>query len=148
MTALDTTNPIPAAPSRILVAEDDTNVRDFCMRLLRMNGYQAAPAENGRVALERLNESHYDLVLTDLQMPEMGGIELLHELRQYHPGVDSIVMTAHATVETAREALKLGAFDYLPKPVKREMLVAALEKWVPQPTVLAMPAEKLMALLT
>jgi putative nucleotidyltransferase with HDIG domain len=117
MSIPDTTNPTPAAAPRILVAEDDTNVRDFCVRLLRMNGYQITAAENGRTALARLNESHYDLVLTDLQMPEMGGIELLHQLRQHHPGVDSIVMTAHATVETARDTLKLGAFDYLTKPV-------------------------------
>jgi putative nucleotidyltransferase with HDIG domain len=107
----------PIAPSRLLVVEDDTNVRDFCVRLLRMNGYQVTAAENGRVALERLKEAHYDLVFTDLQMPEMGGIELLHELRQHYPEIDSIVFTAHATVETAREALKLGAFDYLTKPV-------------------------------
>lgn len=105
------------APLRILVVEDDTNVRDFCVRLLRMNGYQVAAAENGRVALERLRENRYDLVFTDLQMPEMGGIALLHELRQNYPEIDSIVFTAHATVETARDALKLGAFDYLTKPV-------------------------------
>jgi putative nucleotidyltransferase with HDIG domain len=107
----------PVAPSRLLVVEDDTNVRDFCVRLLRMNGYQVAAAENGRVALGRLSEAQYDLVFTDLQMPEMGGIELLHHLRQDYPDIDSIVFTAHATVETAREALKLGAFDYLTKPV-------------------------------
>src|SRR3954469_20811280 len=107
----------PVVPSRLLVVEDDTNVRDFCVRLLRMNGYQVASAENGRVALGRLSETQYDLVFTDLQMPEMGGIELLHQLRQNYPDIDSIVFTAHATVETAREALKLGAFDYLTKPV-------------------------------
>jgi putative nucleotidyltransferase with HDIG domain len=106
-----------SATSRLLVVEDDTNVRDFCVRLLRMNGYQVAAAENGRVALERLKDSQYDLILTDLQMPEMGGIDLLHQIRQHYPEIDSIVFTAHATVETAREALKLGAFDYLTKPV-------------------------------
>ena len=67
--------------------------------------------------MDRLGENQFDLVFTDLQMPEMGGIELLHRLRQDYPDIDSIVFTAHATVETAREALKLGAFDYLTKPV-------------------------------
>ena len=104
-------------PTRVLIVEDDTNVRDFCVRLLRMNGYQVVAAENGRVALSVLEQSRYDLVFTDLQMPEMGGIELLHELRQRYPETDAIVFTAHATVETARQALKLGAFDYLTKPV-------------------------------
>ena len=89
-------------PTRVLIVEDDTNVRDFCVRLLRMNGYQVVAAENGRVALSVLEQSRYDLVFTDLQMPEMGGIELLHELRQRYPETDAIVFTAHATVETAR----------------------------------------------
>ena len=62
--------PIP----RLLIVEDDTNVRDFCVRLLRMNGYQVVAAENGRAALSRLSETQYDLVFTDLQMPEMGGM--------------------------------------------------------------------------
>ncbi len=117
MSVTNTNTQAPVTPSRLLVVEDDTNVRDFCVRLLRMNGYQVVAAENGRVALDRLGENQYDLVFTDLQMPEMGGIELLHRLRQDYPDIDSIVFTAHATVETAREALKLGAFDYLTKPV-------------------------------
>ena len=117
MSVTNTNMQAPVTPSRLLVVEDDTNVRDFCVRLLRMNGYQVVAAENGRVALDRLGENQYDLVFTDLQMPEMGGIELLHRLRQDYPDIDSIVFTAHATVETAREALKLGAFDYLTKPV-------------------------------
>jgi putative nucleotidyltransferase with HDIG domain len=82
-----------------------------------MNGYQVASAPNGIVALERLQEHRYDLVFTDLQMPQMGGIALLQEMRQRYPDTDTIVFTAHATVETARDALKLGAFDYLTKPV-------------------------------
>jgi putative nucleotidyltransferase with HDIG domain len=102
---------------RILVVEDDPIVRDFCDRLLRMKGYQVRVAENGRVALERMRETRFDLLLTDLQMPEMGGIQLLQEVQQRYPGTDAIVFTAFATVETAREALKLGAFDYLTKPV-------------------------------
>jgi putative nucleotidyltransferase with HDIG domain len=106
----------------ILVVEDDPIVRDFCERLLRMKGYQVRTAENGRAALARLCERPVDLLLTDLQMPEMGGIALLHELRERHPGTDAIVFTAFATVETAREALKLGAFDYLTKPVSVDEL--------------------------
>ena len=117
MSLLSTPEPTISAPAQLLIVEDDTSVRDFCVRLLRMHGYAVAAAENGRVALERLRETQYDLVFTDLQMPEMGGIELLYELRQHYPETDAIVFTAHATVETARQALKLGAFDYLTKPV-------------------------------
>src|SRR5215510_14844050 len=117
MEAMGTTEPATSTPPRLLVVEDDTTVRDFCVRLLRMNGYQVLSANNGVEALERLKERRYDLVFTDLQMPQMGGIALLQEMRQRYPETDTIVFTAHATVETAREALKLGAFDYLTKPV-------------------------------
>ncbi|HEX5691544.1 MAG TPA: HD domain-containing phosphohydrolase [Roseiflexaceae bacterium] len=117
MEVMGTFDQATSTPPRLLVVEDDTTVRDFCVRLLRMNGYQVASAKNGVEALERLNEHCYDLVFTDLQMPQMGGIALLHEMRQHYADTDTIVFTAHATVETAREALKLGAFDYLTKPV-------------------------------
>src|SRR5262245_2734353 len=117
MDAMGTSETATSAPPRLLVVEDDTTVRDFCVRLLRMNGYQVLSANNGVEALERLKEHRYDLVFTDLQMPQMGGMALLQEMRQHYPETDSIVFTAHATVETAREALKLGAFDYLTKPV-------------------------------
>lgn len=115
---------------RVLVVEDDPIVRDFCVRLLRMKGYVVQATANGREALERLHEQQPDLVLTDLQMPEMGGIPLLQALRQQYPDVDSIVFTAYATVETAREALKLGAFDYLTKPVSVDDLERTVRRAV------------------
>ena len=104
-------------PARILVVEDDPIVCDFCVRFLRLKGYVVSAAENGRVAVDILETQTFDLVLTDLQMPRMGGIELLRYIRQRTIDLDVIVFTAYATVETAREALKLGAFDYLTKPV-------------------------------
>jgi putative nucleotidyltransferase with HDIG domain len=115
-------------PPRLLVVEDDATVRDFCMRVLRMNGYSVATAENGRAALARLSEERFDLVLTDLQMPELPGIKLLEHMRQHFPDVDSIAFTAYATVDTARQALKLGAFDYLTKPVSVEDLERTVRK--------------------
>jgi len=130
MSLIDNTDLAAALPPRLLVVEDDTTVREFCVRLLRMNRYQVSAAENGRVALERLKENRYDLVLTDLQMPEMSGIALLRQLRQLYPDTDSIVLTAHATVETARDALKLGAFDYLTKPVSVDDLERTVQRAV------------------
>ncbi len=103
--------------AHVLIVEDDPIVRDFCVRLLRLKGYVVSAAENGRVAVDILTKQSFDLVLTDLQMPRMGGIELLQHIRQRTIDLDVIVFTAYATVETAREALKLGAFDYLTKPV-------------------------------
>lgn len=107
--------------ARLLVVEDDQHIRDFCRLLLRQQ-YDVTTAENGRVAVDILAAQPIDLVLTDLQMPLMGGMELLQHIRQNHPDVDTIILTAHATVETARQALKLGALDYLPKPVETENL--------------------------
>lgn len=105
----------------ILVVEDDKNIREFCRLLLRQQ-YDMFTAEHGGQALEILRAQQIDLVLTDLQMPVMGGMELLVQIRQNHPDVDAVILTAHATVETAREALKLGALDYLAKPVEAENL--------------------------
>lgn len=112
----------PAGRARILVVEDDANIRTFCQRLLRMT-YDVEVAQHGAAALELLAEHSFDLVITDLQMPVMGGIELLEQMRLHHAECDSLVMTAHATVDTAREALKLGALDYLDKPVDSENLL-------------------------
>ena len=118
------------AAVRVLVVEDDPIVRDFCVRLLRMKGYVVQATVNGREALKQLQQQQPDLVLTDLQMPEMGGMALLQELRQHYPDVDTIVFTAYATVETAREALKLGAFDYLTKPVSVDDLERTVRRAV------------------
>jgi putative nucleotidyltransferase with HDIG domain len=120
MADLLVTGTAPVRP-RILVVEDDVNIRTFCQRLLRMS-YDVDAAEHGGVALELLRANRYDLIVTDMQMPVMGGIELLQQVRQLYPETDTVVLTAYATVDTAREALKLGALDYLSKPVEADNL--------------------------
>jgi putative nucleotidyltransferase with HDIG domain len=112
---------------KVLVVEDDTTVRNFCRHLLRLH-YDVATAANGRDAVDMLQRDNYDLVLTDLQMPEMGGIELLRHVRERYPAIDVIILTAFATVDTARQALKLGAFDYLSKPVDASDLERAVRR--------------------
>jgi putative nucleotidyltransferase with HDIG domain len=107
--------------ARILVVEDDTYIRTFCQRLLRLS-YDVSTAENGAVAVELLLQQPFDLVLTDMQMPLMDGMELLQHIRQKHPDIDVVMLTAFATVDTARQALKLGALDYLAKPMEAEHL--------------------------
>jgi putative nucleotidyltransferase with HDIG domain len=111
----------PPLKARILVVEDDAHIRTFCQRLLRIS-YEVDVAEHGGEALTLLRAKPYDLVLTDMQMPVMGGIELLRHIRQHHPETDLVVLTAYATVDNAREALKLGALDYLSKPIETENL--------------------------
>ena len=112
----------------ILVVDDEPIVREFCIRLLRMKEYKVSAAENGRVALSMLEKQQYDLVLTDLQMPEMGGLDLLREIRAHYTDIDVVIFTASATVETARAALTLGAFDYLTKPVSVDDLDRTVQR--------------------
>lgn len=112
---LGISNPRPRLMPRLLIVEDDPVIRNFC-RLLLQQQYTVETAEHGRAGLERLRREPFDLVLTDLQMPEMDGLELLHQLRKDGMDVDVIILTAHATVETARQTLKMGAADYLSKP--------------------------------
>jgi putative nucleotidyltransferase with HDIG domain len=111
----------PLQRAQILVVEDDANIRTFCQRLLRLS-YDVDTAEHGGLALELLRTKGYDLVLTDMQMPVMGGIELLQQIRQHYPDTDTVILTAYATVDTARDALKLGALDYLSKPIEADNL--------------------------
>ncbi|WP_322488818.1 HD domain-containing phosphohydrolase [Chloroflexus sp.] len=117
----DYASPSPIARPRILVVEDETNIREFCRLLLRRE-YGVVVAEHGLAAITMLQQQPFDLVVTDLQMPHVDGIALIHHLRAHYLDTDVIVMTANATVETAREALKLGALDYIAKPVDAEQL--------------------------
>jgi response regulator RpfG family c-di-GMP phosphodiesterase len=100
----------------LLVVEDDPLVRSVCVRLLKTCHYEVDQAENGLRALERLGEAAYDIVLTDLSMPQLNGIGLLSKIRERYPQTDAIMLTAHGTIELAKQALKLGAYDFLTKP--------------------------------
>lgn len=100
----------------ILVVEDDPTIRQYCVTWLQQQ-YQVAEADNGATAMVMLQDESYDLVLTDMQMPETDGMELLKHLRNNYPDIGVVMMTAHATIDTAKQALKLGALDYLAKPI-------------------------------
>jgi DNA-binding NtrC family response regulator len=108
---------------RILVVDDEKHQRDILEMILRSEGYEPGTAGNGRQALQALREHPYDLVLTDLKMPDLNGIALLSELLKLHPGMCVVLMTAHGTIDSAVEAMQKGAFDYLTKPLGREELL-------------------------
>jgi len=107
---------------RILVVDDDTVFRDELTDLLREDGHVATGAPSVLKAIESLEHDEVDLVLTDLKMPRQGGLELLREVRQRWPRTLVVVVTGFATVETAIDAMKLGAFDYLRKPFRIEQV--------------------------
>ncbi len=117
---------------RILVVDDEEIARENLVHSLTKAGYRAAAAADGRQALAALGEEPCDLVLTDLRMPEMDGMELLAAIKRRYPEVEVIVVTGHAAVDSAVAAMRLGAFTYVAKPVQVAEVLAqaakALEK--------------------
>jgi two-component system, NtrC family, response regulator AtoC len=103
--------------ARILVADDEPGIREFIEDSLALDGHDVVAVADGRAAARRLGEQGFELLITDLNMPEMGGMELLRSVRAEQPEVEVIVLTAHGTVDTAVEAMKLGAFEFLQKPI-------------------------------
>ena len=114
--------------STVLVVDDDAANRVTMERILAREGYQVVHAESGREAMQLLRSEGADLVLTDLKMPGMSGIDLLKAARKVDPDLEVVVMTAYGTVETAVEAMKEGAYDFVSKPLRRMELVSALRK--------------------
>ena len=101
---------------QILVVDDEPNLRRVLSAQLQRDGYEVLTAEDGEQALEVLREHHVDLVITDLRMPRLDGMELLRRTVEAYDNLPVIILTAHATVDNAVEALKTGAFDYITKP--------------------------------
>jgi DNA-binding NtrC family response regulator len=115
---------------RIAIIDDEVNAATALESLLRQDGYDVAIAHDGRAGLQLLERFDADVVLTDLRMPGMDGLELLTKLKELRPEVLVIVMTAYGTVNTAVKAMKLGAEDYLPKPIDFDELEVVLQRAV------------------
>lgn len=113
---------------RILVVDDEINIRGALVTLLEKKRYQVRGVRTGEEALEQLETAAADLVLTDLKMPGMGGMEFLRRLKQKWPDTEVLVMTAYGSIDTAIEAMRCGAYDYLTKPIDRERFPLAVEK--------------------
>lgn len=104
-------------PARILVVDDEPHVCNAVARALNLMGYETQEANTGYAALQRLNDQAFDLMLLDMRMPEMDGIEVMRRAHQQYPDLLILVLTGHATLESAIAAVKAGAVDYLLKPV-------------------------------
>ena len=105
---------------RILVVDDEQIVRESLANWLKEDGYQVEMAEGGSRALQRLQDTPFHIVLLDLKMPEMNGIQVLQEVKKTFPDTEVIIMTAYGSIHTAVEAIKEGAFDYIVKPFDPE----------------------------
>src|SRR6516165_1411213 len=114
---------------RVLIVDDEKFIRDILADFLGMEGYIVRTAEDGAAALQELGNAHYDLIISDLKMPRMGGIELLDAIGTAAPSALTVIMTGFGTVETAIDAMKRGAYDYILKPFKvEEVIQRGLEK--------------------
>jgi len=109
----------------VLIVDDEKNIRATLARGLRLEGYRAEEAANGLEALKILDEGGVDLVLLDVQMPEMDGLALLSAMRERGLTMPAIVLTAHGSIERAVQAVKLGAYDFIEKPPSIERILLA-----------------------
>lgn len=104
--------------SRILVVDDEESIREFLEIMLKKEGYEITLAEDGQKAKDLLAKKSFDMIISDLQMPHVTGIELLKHVKESYPDIVFMLITAFGTTETAVEAMKMGAYDYLTKPFK------------------------------
>ena len=116
------------APVRILVVDDEESLRFFLNKSLRKAGYAVDTAADGRAAIEKMAGVRYDVVLTDLVMPEVSGLDVLAAVHEMDSDSVVILMTAHGTVDNAIDALRAGAFDYLTKPFETKELLVTIER--------------------
>jgi len=114
--------------ARILIVDDQDMMRDSLAATLAREGHEVTAANDGPVAVTRLSSARFDLMITDLKMPKMTGIELLQEAKRIRPEMPVVMMTAYATVNTAVEAMKAGAYDYIQKPFDGEEIKLLVER--------------------
>ena len=113
---------------RILIIDDEEIVRTSCQRILEPEGYSVKTADNGKAGVTLLKNNTFDLVITDLMMPDMDGIDVLRKTRETWPDTEVIIMTGYGTVKTAVRAMKIGVFDYIEKPFSPEDLLSITSK--------------------
>ena len=121
---------------KVLVVDDDEAIRISLKQVLVKEGHITTVAENGLLALEQLKRNHFDLALVDLKMPGIDGMSLLKEIRNHDPSTDVVIITGFATVETAVEAIKYGAYDYIQKPFSIATIRLVLNKIAEKRSVL------------
>jgi len=113
---------------RVLVVDDEKRIRDACTRMLADEGCEVQSADNGALGLEMIQQSHFDIVLLDLMMPGLSGIDVLTDIKAKHPDTVVIVITGYATLEHSIETMKKGAFDFLSKPFSPSQLRVIITK--------------------
>ncbi len=126
---------LPHKNITMLVVDDELSIRESLSGWLRQDGFAVDSATDGMAALAKVQENHYDIMLIDVKMPHMDGITLLKKLKESDPDIAVVMMTAYGDIQTAVEAMKLGAYDYLLKPFDLEELSLTIEKLVQMQTL-------------
>ena len=114
--------------ARILVVDDEDIVIKSCMRILEGDDYQIDVAHDGREALRKVEENPYDVMILDIMMPNLGGLEVLRRVKEAYPDVDVIMITGLSQIDTAVQAMKLGAFDYISKPFEPDEFKLVMQR--------------------
>ena len=112
---------------KILLVDDEEIIRQLLVRTLGEKGYIVESVEDGNTALEKIKENSFDLLITDLKMPKVDGIEVLREIKKVNPYIEVIIITGYPTIELAVEAIRIGAFDFICKPFDMQALLATVE---------------------
>ena len=113
---------------RILVVDDEEIIRQLLVRAFGENSYHVEAVEDAEVALKRIKEDSFNLLITDLKMPKVGGIDVLKEIKRINPYIEVIIITGYPTIELAVEAVKIGAFDFICKPFDLEQMKTTVTK--------------------
>ncbi|MCE5335789.1 MAG: response regulator [Desulfobacteraceae bacterium] len=116
-----------SARPKVLIVDDEERFRTTLRKLLGVRDIDASDVGSAREALAEIESNSYDVVLLDVRMPEMNGIEALAKIKKEHPAIEVIILTGHASVDTAVEIMKLGGFEYLLKPCPIDELVGKVE---------------------
>lgn len=119
---------MPEDKNRVLVVDDEPGMRDFLEIMLRKDGYEVDTASDGAEAIDRIEQKMFDLAVVDVQMPVMNGIDVLQKINEKSPETTVIMITAYASHETAIDAMKLGAYDYITKPFKIDEIKLVIKK--------------------
>ncbi len=122
------TESIEAYIPKILVVDDEKRIRESCYTVLTNEGYTVSCAESGKQGLATINREYFDIILLDLMMPQMSGLDILPEIKANHPDTVVIVITGYSTVEHSIEAMRAGAFDFIPKPFSPKKLKVVVSK--------------------
>jgi DNA-binding NtrC family response regulator len=113
--------------SRVLLVDDETIFTKNMAKLLKFRGYEVTAVNSGDAAIRELEQNHFDVTVLDLKMPGMDGITTLKEIKKLGLFTETLILTGHGSIDTALEAMKLGAYDYLTKPCEIDELVAKIE---------------------